>query len=78
MPKGENHLSIFGALKRSAINMSPLQGEKKPNAFACNFSQELMKHSILDLAKLRLRGLTPFEMTTLHHCLGWYSESTNF
>jgi hypothetical protein len=36
MPKGKNHLSIFGALKRSAINMSTLKGEKKPNAFALN------------------------------------------
>jgi hypothetical protein len=35
-----------------------------------NFPQELMKHSILDLATLRLRGLTPFEMTTLRHSFG--------
>jgi len=28
MPKGKNHLSIYGALKHSAVNMSPLQGEK--------------------------------------------------
>ena len=34
MPKGKNHLSIYGALKHSAINMSPLQGEKMLNAFA--------------------------------------------
>jgi hypothetical protein len=70
MPKGKNHLSIFGALKRSAINMSPLQGEKSQMRLPCNFPQELMKHSILDLATLRLRGLTPFEVTTLRHCFG--------
>jgi hypothetical protein len=34
MPKGKIHTSIYGALKRSAINMSPLRGEKMLKAFA--------------------------------------------
>jgi len=42
MPKGKIHSSIYGALKRSAINMSPLQGEKMLNAFA------LMSSAILN------------------------------
>jgi len=43
MPKEKNHLSIYGALKRSAINMSPLQGEKMLNAFALNMNHTYQK-----------------------------------
>jgi len=66
MPKGKIHSSIYGALKRSAKNMSPLWGEKMLNAFAL-LGTPFKMMNFLSEGKLEFpHSLAPWLRTILH------------